>query len=55
MKQVVADELDQGVTKTNGYGLRNAQAALNRIEFESLMHGEVVSLAEYALFIKSRR
>ena len=34
---------------------RNAQAAFDRIEFEGLTQAEIDSLAEYALFIKSRR
>jgi len=37
------------------YSLRNAPAAFNRIEFEGLTHREIDLLAEYALFIKSRR
>jgi len=37
------------------YGFRNAQAAFDRIEFEDLTQGEIDLLAEYALFIKSRR
>ena len=37
------------------YGFRNAQEAFSRIEFEGLTQEEVDSLAEYALFIKSRR
>jgi len=37
------------------YGLRSTQAAFNRIEFEGLTQGELDLLAEYALFIKSRR
>jgi len=35
--------------------LRDAQAYLSRVEFEGLTQGEVDLLAEYALFIKSRR
>ena len=37
------------------YDSRNAQAAFNRVEFEGLTQGEIDLLAEYALFIKSRR
>ena len=37
------------------YGNRNAQATFDRIEFEGLTQGEVGLLAEYALFVKSRR
>jgi len=37
------------------YDLRNTQVALNRIDFEDLTHEEIDLLAEYAVFIKSRR
>jgi len=37
------------------YGVSNAQAAFERIEFEGLTQNEIDLLAEYALFIKSRR
>jgi transcriptional regulator with XRE-family HTH domain len=35
--------------------LRNTQKAFDRVEFEDLTPGELDLLAEYALFIKSRR
>ena len=37
------------------YGSQEAQAAFNRVEFKDLTQGEIDTLAEYALFIKSRR
>jgi len=49
------DTIKPATPSNTTYGLRNAQAAFNRIEFEGLTQEEVDSLAEYALFIKSRR
>jgi len=37
------------------YGNRNAQTTFDRIEFEDLMQADLDLLAEYDLFIKSRR
>ena len=37
------------------YRSQNTKAALKRIEFEDLTHEEIDLLAEYAVFIKSRR
>jgi len=37
------------------FGNRTAQAAFDRIEFEGLTQAEMDLLAEYSLFIKSRR
>jgi len=49
------DSLQPAVPSDNAYESRSAQAAFSSIEFEGLTQGEVDSLAEYALFIKSRR
>ena len=49
-------DASQPVTPSNTIcNPRNAQAAFDRIEFEGLTQTEIDSLAEYALFIKSRR
>jgi len=37
------------------YRLQSAQKAFQRVEFEDLTQGEIDLLAEYAVFIKSRR
>jgi len=51
----ISDTTKQSATSITTNNLRNAQAAFNRIEFEDLTQGEIDLLAEYALFIKSRR
>ena len=49
------DAIKPATPSNTAYGIRSAQAAFNRVEFEGLTQGEIDSLAEYALFIKSRR
>ena len=49
-------DASQPATPSNAtYSPRSAQVAFDRIEFDGLTQAEIESLAEYALFIKSRR
>jgi hypothetical protein len=51
----IADTTNTIATAITTFSSRNALEAFNRTEFEDLTINEIESLAEYALFIKSRR
>jgi transcriptional regulator with XRE-family HTH domain len=51
----IADTTNTIATAITTFSNRNALEAFNRTEFEDLTIKEIDSLAEYALFIKSRR
>jgi len=50
----VGSELSVSESETV-YGLQNTESAFNRAEFAGLTQEEIDLLAEYAMFIKSRR
>jgi len=51
----IPDTTKPATPSNTTYGSRNAQATFDRIEFEGLTQAELDLLAEYSLFIKSRR
>jgi len=51
----IPDTTKPATPPNTSYSSRNAQATFDRIEFEDLTQAEVDLLAEYSLFIKSRR
>jgi transcriptional regulator with XRE-family HTH domain len=55
LESTILEETKPATPSETTYGSRNTQAGFNQIEFEGLTHEEIDLLAEYAMFIKSRR
>jgi hypothetical protein len=55
LESPIPDTTKPATPPNTTYGSRNAQATFDRIEFEDLTQAEMDLLAEYSLFIKSRR